>query len=54
MTTRTGKVEYVLRVGPHPIYMTGFRRVHVDGEVMPDVIIDPSYNKILSLIEQGG
>jgi hypothetical protein len=54
MTTRTGKVEYVLRVGPHPIYMTGFRRVHVDGEVMPDVIIDPSYDKILSLIEQGG
>lgn len=50
MTQRTGKVEYVLRIGPHPIYMTGFRRVHVDGEVMPDVLVNPTYDKIEELI----
>jgi hypothetical protein len=54
MVSRTGKAEYCLRVGPHPIYMTGFRRVHVEGEVMPDVIVDPTYAKIREVIEQGG
>jgi len=51
MTKRTGRVEYCLRVGSHPIYMTGFRRVHVEGEVMPDIIIDPTYEKIKALID---
>lgn len=51
MTQRTGRIEYVLRIGPHPVYMTGFRRVHVEGEVMPDVIVDPSYTKIKELID---
>jgi hypothetical protein len=54
MVSRTGRAEYCLRVGPHPIYMTGFRRVHVEGEVMPDVIVDPTYDKIRKVIEQGG
>jgi hypothetical protein len=54
MTTRTGKVEYCLRIGPHPVYMTGFRRVHVDGEVMPDVLVNPDYGKIRKVIDQGG
>jgi len=52
MTQRTGRVEYALRVGPHPIYMTGFRRVHVEGEVMPDVLVNPTYEKIKELIDQ--
>lgn len=50
MTSRTGKVEYCLRVGPHPIFMTGFRRVHREDNAMPDVIVDPSYDKIMDVI----
>jgi hypothetical protein len=50
MSQRTGKIEYCLRVGPHPVYMTGFRRTHSENETMPDVIINPSYDKICELI----
>lgn len=50
LTQRTGKAEYCLRVGPHPIYMTGFRRVR-RGEMMPELIVDPSYEKIMEVIE---
>jgi group I intron endonuclease len=34
-----------------PIYMTGFRRVHVEGEEIPDVLVDPSYDKIMELVD---
>ena len=51
VAVRTGRVEYCLRVGPHPIYQTGFRRPHVAGEVMPDVIVDPSYDEVLKRIQ---
>lgn len=50
MTIRSGKIEYCLRIGPHPIYMTGFRMVHTVGKQMPDVIVNPDYQKIKSLI----
>lgn len=50
MSQRTGKIEYCLRVGPHPVYMTGFRRTHSENETMPDVIVNPSYDKICELI----
>jgi len=40
----TDKGEYCLRVGPHPIYMTGFRVPM--GVELPDVIVDPSYAKM--------
>jgi hypothetical protein len=44
----TGKAEYCLRIGPHPVYMTGFRLPI--GVELPDVIVDPSYSKIEKLI----
>jgi hypothetical protein len=50
MSQKTGKIEYCLRVGPHPVYMTGFRRTHSENETMPDVIINPNYDKICELI----
>jgi len=50
MISRTGKTEYCLRVGPHPVYMTGFRRVHTKGEIISDVIVDPDYDKIIKMI----
>jgi hypothetical protein len=46
---KTGKVEYCLRIGPHPVYMTGFR-VPMGVEI-PDSVSDPSYEKIRKLIE---
>jgi hypothetical protein len=54
MLQRTGKVEYCLRIGTHPVYMTGFRLAHVDGVVTPDVLVNPSYNSIRRVIDQGG
>lgn len=41
--------EFCLRVGPHPVYATKFR---VSRKFkLPDVITDPSYEKIAALIE---
>ncbi len=50
---QTGKAEYCLRVGPHPIYMTGFRQP-LGAPELPDVIVDPTYEKVLKLIQTGG
>lgn len=44
----TGKCEFRLRIGPHPVYKTGFRSV-VDS--LPDSIVNPSYQKIVAAIE---
>ena len=49
--TRGKGIEYCLRIGAHPIYMTGFR-VPV-GTVLPDMIVDPSFEKIDKLIQGG-
>lgn len=46
---KTGGVDYCLRVGPHPVYMTGFRVP--EGVVVPDAIVDPHYDKIIKLIK---
>ena len=49
---QTGKVEYCLRVGPHPVFMTGFRLPQGSGD-LPDAIVDPDHGKILKLIKGG-
>jgi hypothetical protein len=46
--TKTGRKEYCLRVGPHPVYMTGFRLPM--GVELPEVIVDATYDKIADLI----
>lgn len=46
----TGKKEFCLRVGPHEIYMTGFRQPLGRPEP-PEVIVDPSYGKIVRIIQ---
>lgn len=44
----TDQIDYCLRVGPHMVYQTGFR---VDEDVvLPDLIVDPTYEKIAELI----
>lgn len=47
---RTGKREFCLRVGPDSTYITKFRVP--PGVDLPDVIVDPSYDKIEHLINQ--
>lgn len=49
LKTKTGRAEYCLRIGPHPVYQTGFRLP--PGFSLPDVIVDPSYEKIMEVIE---
>lgn len=46
--TKTGKAEYCLRLGNHPHYVTGFRVP--DGCTFPDVLPNPTYEKIAKLI----
>lgn len=45
---KTGGMEYCLRIGPHPVYMTGFRLP--PGFTLPDVIVNPTYDKIMEVI----
>lgn len=49
---KTGVIEYCLRIGPHPVYTTGFRVA--PGITLPDSIIDPTYEKIDAIIQGGG
>lgn len=49
ITVKTGKKQYCLRVGPHPVFMTGFRLP--DGVELPEYIVDPTYDKVAALIE---
>jgi hypothetical protein len=44
-------VEYCLRTAPDPVYTTKFRLPR--GATLPDMIVDPSYEKILEVIHGG-
>ena len=44
----TGRIEYCLRTEPHEYFMTKFRCPK--GTYLPDVITDPSYEKLLEVI----
>jgi len=48
MLKKTGRVEYCLRMGPHATYQTKFRAPK--GFPLPDILIDPDYDKIVSVI----
>lgn len=49
VTAKRGKgVEYCLRTEPHDVYMTKFRVPK--GRFLPEVIVDPTYDKIVQLI----
>lgn len=50
LTQPTGKVEYCLRVGPHPVYYTGFRQ-HIGAPELPDFISNPTHAKVLEVIK---
>lgn len=48
----TGKVEYCLRTAPDPVYTTKFRVPK--GHPLPQVLVDPTYDKILAVINGQG
>lgn len=45
---KVGGVEYRMRTGPHPTFMTKFRLPK--GHPLPDSIQDPNYDKIAAII----
>jgi len=47
---RVPGVDYCLRVGPDEVFTTKFR---VPGGIDEDIIVDPSYDKIIELIKGG-
>lgn len=49
VTTTPGKVEFCLRVGPHPVYSTKFRLPR--GTELPDLVVNPTYTKLKALID---
>ncbi len=49
---KTGKKEYCLRVGPHEVFITGFRRPEGLGD-LPDFVVNPTYPKLVELITGG-
>ncbi len=46
-----GQVEYCLRTGPSDVYTTKFRVPR--GTVLPEIIVDPSFDKIKALLHGG-
>lgn len=50
--TKTREVQYCLRIGPHAYYAAKIRRPKSAGPT-PDIIVDPTYEKI-EKISQGG
>ena len=43
------KIEYCLRVGPNSVYTTKVRKAR--GIVLPELIVDPTYEEIMEIIE---
>lgn len=48
MAVPTGKAEFCLRIGPHPIYATKFRAPR--GREIPDVLVNPTYSSFAKLV----
>jgi hypothetical protein len=45
---KTGKIQFCLRVGQHPVYVTGIHSKR-KAEDLPEIIVDPTYDKIKSM-----
>lgn len=48
MPVPTGRAEFCLRIGPHPIYATKFRAPR--GRNIPDVLKNPTYAQFVKLV----
>jgi energy-coupling factor transporter ATP-binding protein EcfA2 len=51
-TSTVGGVEFCARISPNPVYVTKFRVPK--GNVLPEVIVDPDYAKIMRVIRGEG
>lgn len=43
------KIEYCMRIGPNPIYITKLRKAK--SITPPSVVVDPTYDKLIGIIE---
>lgn len=51
VTSRGKGVEYCLRTAPHDVFTTKFRLPRGANRELPEVIVDPSYDKLEKLIK---
>jgi len=49
ITQEVEHIEYCLRIGPNPVYTTKVRKAK--GILLPDVIVDPDYKKIMNVLK---
>lgn len=49
LTVEEERIQYCLRTGPHAVYQTKFRVTK--GTPLPSEIVDPTFDKIMALIE---
>jgi len=52
LATTGDKSEFCIRIAPDPVYMTKFRMSGRGG--IPDVLINPTYEKLLEIISKNG
>lgn len=52
ITKETGKVEYCLRIYPHPTYASKVRIPKEFTDSLPECIVDPDYDKFMEVIQQ--
>lgn len=45
-------IEFCARIGPHPIYLTKFRLDKSSPVTVPPILIDPTYDKFMELLER--
>lgn len=48
---KTGGVDYCIRTAPDPVYTTKFRVPK--GTRLPEVLVDPDYDKVMALVRGG-
>lgn len=52
--TESKKMEYCLRVGPHPIFVTKFRTPTGGGDSIPPVLVSPTFKDLIDLSLKAG
>lgn len=46
------RIEYCMRIGPNPVYMTKVRKAKTI--LLPSVVVDPTYDKLMEIIATTG
>lgn len=53
-TIENKKIEYCLRIGPHPVYVTKFRTPTGGGDKIPAVLVNPTFKELVNLSLEAG